>query len=251
MSRLVIAEFRKLFTTWLWLWLLVAALAIVGLLASLDIALGDQPGSPSPPLSTVEGQHTLVAVAGMAATLAAVLGAVGMTGEYRYGTASPTFLATPHRWRVVLAKLITYAIVGAGYGLASIAMVAAIAVPWLGARGIELHGEGMAGVVLGNIAAVALFAMLGVALGALLREQVATVVSLLIYLFVVENILTNLSALESWSVYLPGAARDALTGVTKTHADLLSPAAGGVVLVVYAAALAVTGLALSVRRDVR
>jgi hypothetical protein len=46
---------------------------------------------------------------------------------------------------------------------------------------------------------------------ALLREQVATVVGLLVYLFVAEPIMTRVPALRGWTIYLPGSASAALT----------------------------------------
>ena len=47
------------------------------------------------------------------------------------------------------------------------------------------------------VAAVAIFGLIGVGLGALVREQVATVVGLLVYLFIAEPIVTRIPALHS------------------------------------------------------
>ena len=70
---------------------------------------------------------------------------IGLTGEFRHQTATTTFLATPNRGRVVLAKLATYALVGIAYALVCIAVTIAIAVPWLNAKGIQvpLGGNGI------------------------------------------------------------------------------------------------------------
>src|SRR6266511_3030242 len=163
MRRLIAGEFGKLFTTRLWLWLLLASMALTALYASLAIAFDDDPDNFAPSLGSPAGQRLLFAVAGGAAkSLVAVLAAIGLTGEFRHKTVTATFLATPHRGRVVAAKLVTYAVV---------------------------------------IATVAVFAVLGVGLGALLRDQVATVVALLIYLFVAEPIITRISALGEWTSY--------------------------------------------------
>jgi ABC-2 type transport system permease protein len=48
-------EFHKLITTRLWLWLLLASVAITALYASLDIAFSDHPGTWTLPLSTPQG----------------------------------------------------------------------------------------------------------------------------------------------------------------------------------------------------
>lgn len=68
----------------------------------------------------------------------AVLAAIGLTGEFRHRAVTATFLATSHRGRVVVAKLVTYGLVGAGYAIACTAVVAAIALPWLSAKGIHV-----------------------------------------------------------------------------------------------------------------
>src|SRR6266508_3156168 len=205
MRRPIAGEFGKLFTTRLWLWLLLASMALTALYASLAIAFDDDPDNFAPSLNSPAGQRLLFAVAGGAAkSLVAVLAAIGLTGEFRHKTVTATFLATPHRGRVVAAKLVTYAVVGAGYGL----------------------------VCIGVIATVAVFAVLGVGLGALLRDQVATVVALLIYLFVAEPIITRISALGDWTRYLPGPAASALTQVTLDNQAFLHPWQGGLVLAV-------------------
>jgi hypothetical protein len=132
------------------------------------------------------------------------------------------------------------------------AIVAAIVVPWLAARGIavELTGNGIPRTLAGVVVAYVLFAVIGVALGAVIREQAATVVGLLIYLFVLEPIVTNLPAFSSWTPYLPGPAGSALTQISLMTQRFLAPAHGGLVLLAYAIALATVGAVLTVRRDV-
>jgi ABC-2 type transport system permease protein len=253
LRRLVAGELHKLATTRLWLWLLVASIALTALFAGLDIAFADSPDTTSPPLDTPDGQRTLFSVGyGGAAALVAVLAAVGLTGEYRHRTATATFLATPHRGRVVAAKLAAYPLVGAGYAAVCIGVTAAIALPWLAARGISvpLTGNGIPATLAGVLAAVALYALLGVGLGALLRDQVATVVSLLLYLFLAEPVLTRIPALHHWTAYLPGPAANALTGITLTDRDFLTPWQGGLLLAGYGTALATAGALLTIRRDI-
>jgi ABC-2 type transport system permease protein len=179
-----------------------------------------------------------------------VLGAVGLTGEFRHRTA--TFLATPQRGRVVTAKLVTHGVVGAGYGLAGALVTAAVALPWLAAKDIHvvLGAGDVAATLAGGIAAMAIFGLLGVGLGALLREQVATVVGLLIWLPLLERILTSFAALQSWTVYLPGQAQEALSGSVLTNQRLLHPWEGGLVLAAYGIAFALAGTRMAMRRDV-
>jgi ABC-2 type transport system permease protein len=252
MIRLIRGEFAKLLSTRLWLWLLLATMALTALFASLNIAFNNDPDTLAPPLATAAGQRLLFGTAaGGAQTLVAVLAAIGFTSEYRHRTVTTTFLATPHRAHVVLAKLITYALVGAAYGIACIAVVTAIAWPWLSARGIDptLVGNGIPATLAGVIAAVTAFAVLGVGLGALLRDQVAAVVGLLVYLFVAEPIVTRIPALHDWTVYLPGPSASALTQITLTDQDFLQPWQGGAVLAIYGLTVAATGLWRTTRID--
>jgi ABC-2 type transport system permease protein len=234
-------------------------MALTGLYVSLSIGFGDDPENPTPALFTPEGQRTILSLAASGAgPLMAVLAAIGLTGEFRHRTATATFLSTPHRGRVVGAKLISYALVGVGYALACIAVAVAITVPWLNAKGYEvpLTGNGIPATFAGIIAAVSLWGLAGVGLAALVREQVATVVGLLIYLYVAEPIVTRIPALETWSLYLPGKTEDALTQVDYTGSSMfgggpvLDPWQGGLLFAAYGLALALAGTLWSVRRDV-
>jgi ABC-2 type transport system permease protein len=260
LTRLVAAEFRKLLTTRLWLWLLLTAMALTALYVSLSIGFGDDPENPTASFATAEGQRTVLALAASGAgPLLAVLAAISLTGEFRHRTVTATFLATPHRGRVVGAKLITYALVGVGYAVACIAVAVAITVPWLNAKGYEvpLTGNGIPATLGGIVAAVGLWGLVGVGLAALIREQVATVVGLLIYLYVAEPIVTRIPALDSWTPYLPGEAENSLTHVDYSGssslfgtANVLEPWQGGLLFAAYGLALALAGTLWSVRRDV-
>lgn len=85
MTRLIAAEFRKLVTTRLWLWLLFASLAWTAGYSALAITLGQRPGGLTPPLSGAAGQHALSAIgAGGAGPIAAILAAAGTAGEFRH-----------------------------------------------------------------------------------------------------------------------------------------------------------------------
>jgi ABC-2 type transport system permease protein len=153
---------------------------------------------------------------------------------------------------VVTAKLITYALTGAGYALVCIGVVTAIALPWLSAKGITmpLTGNGLPATFTGVVAVVAVYALVGVGVAALLRDQVATVVLLLIYQFVAEPIITRIPAWEHVTMYLPGPAASALAGLTLTDQTFLVPWQGGLVLAGYGLGFAILGSLLAVRRDV-
>ncbi|GAA3772935.1 hypothetical protein [Streptomyces chiangmaiensis] len=253
MRRLVAGEIHKLITTRLWLWLLLSSMALTALYASLLVAFADAPDTWTPSLDTPAGQQSLFAVAsGGSSTLTAVLAAIGITGEYRHRTATATFLTTPHRGRIIAAKLITYGLVGILYATACLAIVTVIALPWLAAKGIDidLTANGIPATALGVLTGDAIFALIGVGVGALIRDQVATVVALLVYRFVAEPVVTNIPALKGWTLYLPGPASQALTNVTLTTQHFLHTWQGGLLLTGYGLAFALTGSLFSMRRDI-
>lgn len=250
---LIAGEVRKLGSTRLWLLLLVAAMALTALYAGLNIAFTDDPDNFAPHLSTPEGRRLLLAIAATpATTFAAVLAAIGITGEFRHRTATATFLATPLRTRVVAAKLVSYGAAGAAFAAACLAVVVSIGTPWLASMDIDLslNDPGVPGTLAGVVGAGAAFGLLGVALGALVRDQVATVVGLLVYRFVAEPILTSVPALHEWTLWLPGSAASGLAGSSLEDREFLDPWLAALVLGGYVALLAAAGSIATARRDI-
>jgi hypothetical protein len=82
--------------------------------------------------------------------------------------------------------------------------------------------------------------------GAIVRSQVGAIIGLLAWGFVAENLIFGF--LPGLGRFGPVHAQDALVEFTTKH--LLGPAPGGLVLVAWAAALAVLGIAVAIRRDV-
>ena len=255
MINLIKAEFTKLFSTKLWLWLLVGAIAFTALVVSLTVGFDGNSNNNggAPRLVTPEGQRNLFSQAGAANVWALILGAIAVTGEFRHQTVTPTFLATPHRGRVVLAKLITYALVGIAYGIVTIVTALAIALPWVSAKDIDisLGSNGIPGVLVGVAAGVAVYALLGVGLGALIRNQIAAVVGALVYLFLLEPILSGIPKVRDYFKFFPGGAISALTDrFVSPDVHLLQPYQGGLLLVAYGLVFAGLGTWLAMRRDV-
>lgn len=196
MIRLVRAELLKLRTTRLWLVLLVVAVAVVGLI--VVAVLATKPGSDPEAralhdLKTVADVRTLLSIGGLAATLALVLGATMTTSEYRYGTAGITYLATPRRARVVTAKMLAAVPVGALFGLLGASVPVLVALAWFAAKGNSVPLDHTVPLEILQIGLQSLFgAVMGVAVGAVLRNQVAAIVGLLVWVLVVENLVSAL-----------------------------------------------------------
>lgn len=253
MTRLVTAEFRKLLTTRLWLWMLLLSAAWTILYTSLVIALDKHSGALVPPLSSAAGQHALFAIAaGGAGPLIAVLAVTQVAGEYRHRTAATTFLATPHRQRVVAAEVVSFLLAGIGYALVCIVINLAVALPWLATRGVHVpvFGNGNLAVLAAVVISVAVFGMTGAGLGAALHNQLATVTALLLYLYVLEPLISHIAALRSWTPYLPGVAADGLTQAVQSGVRLLAPWAGGLVFAAWAVIFAIAGAAITARTDI-
>ncbi len=265
MKAVVVSELRKVTSTSLW-WILAAAIAVymafmagvLGLSFGIPVEEGGMGG-------TVDDLSTALAVYGVAASLGyvfpLVLGALSLTGEFRHRTITPTFLAEPRRWRVLAAKMGVQGVFGALYGLVGTA--AAVAA---GAAGLALSdtptmlGEPEVwGALARTVLALALWGMIGVGFGAIIPNQVASIVVILAFTQLVEPLLrVGLSAwdvTESVASYLPGGASDALVGASVYSlaaggGGLLPAWGGGLVLAAYAALFAGIGAATTLRRDV-
>jgi ABC-2 type transport system permease protein len=249
-TALVRAELRKLTTTRLWLWMLVLGVAMAGATTSLAIGFAE-PGPLS--LQTAAGQRTVFAQATATLVVVGILGIVSVTAEFTQQTATPTFLATPRRGRVVFAKLLTYAAVGLAYAAAGTAAVLTVALPWLAAKDIDvvLSGADLARSLGGVALEVALYAVLGVGVGCLMRNQIAAIVGFVVYLFVLGPILSGVPATSEVAQYLPYQAGNALGRLTSSvDAGMLGQTAGGLVLLAWALAFAATGTRVAIRRDI-
>jgi hypothetical protein len=254
MIRLVRAEWTKLVTTRVWLGLLLGACAMAGGFAALFTGFAGQTGNNGqslPAVGTTAYEQAAFGVSARATVLLLILGIIGMTQEYRHRTATPTFLVSPHRGRVVVAKLIAYALAAVPIGLLVVSTDVLVVEIYAGARGAapSLSGDNL-GVLAGAWAALVIYAVIGVGVGALLRNQVGAIVGALVYLFVVEGIVFRaIPAIAPVLKWLPGGALDAMTA-TLNDTDLLEPWQGGLLLLGYGVVAAVAGTLFAVRRDI-
>ncbi|MHB8463680.1 MAG: ABC transporter permease [Acidimicrobiales bacterium] len=184
------------------------------------------------------------------ALFAGLLGAMSITAEIRYGTIRPTLLVSPDRRRMVAAKVLVSMLIGAAFGLVAGALTAGVGTAALNARGIDVRlGVGdYALVVSGAAAAAALWAAIGVGVGAVVRSQVPALVGIVVWLLFFENLLVgDIAGVGDLGRLLPGAAGKAISG--QNPGTLLAPTIGLLVLALYAAAVAVAGALATSRRD--
>jgi hypothetical protein len=129
-----------------------------------------------------------------------LLGAIGVSGEWRHRTITSSLLAAPDRLRFLGAKALAYAAAGVVMSLAIAAAVAVSGTIVLVARDLPLPplGELLAQVAR-NAGVGALLGAFGVAVGGLVRNQVAAIVGLLALGFVAEPLAVALApALGRW-----------------------------------------------------
>jgi ABC-2 type transport system permease protein len=243
-TRLLHSEVLKITTT-RGVWGFVLA---VGAIAGVSAA-GQIGTTPRDVLSTDESLDDLLAAAGSSSLFALLAGIVGFTSEFRHGTATQTFLVAPARERVLAAKLLAHALLGAALGLLAIAVTLAIALPWLGAKGIELPlGDREHLLILGGaLGSAVLWGALGAALGASVRNQVFGVVAALVWILIVEHLVGALR--DEVAPYLPGRASGAMIGNDFLDDDL-SRVGGTLVTLGYVAVAFVLGVATLRARDV-
>jgi ABC-2 type transport system permease protein len=237
------AELLKIRSTRTTLGLVAGMVALIVLFSLLTGLLTE-----TPHLTRAEDQRGLLGVGSIAGLFSALAGVMLITSEYRHGTIRPTFLFDPHRSRVLVAKAAAGLLAGVALGLVGVMLGFGIGGLALHARGIRfaLTGGQTALLIGGGLAAVALWGVIGVAVGAIVRSQVGTIVGLLAWGLIVDSLL--FAFVPSVGRYSPNRAENALEGLTSKH--LLPAAAGGAVLLVWAAALTVAGIVATARRDV-
>ena len=212
MTALVRSELLKIRTTRAW----YAYLAVIVLLVGVGVA-GEVGTAADERRGELDFQLGLVESAGAAALLAIILGITMITNEFRHGTVTPTFLVAPHRERVVAAKGLAGILVSLGFALLALVVIAAVGLAWLAAVGADIHlRDSDIGVRAVQMLLMAvLWALLGVAIGAVVQSQVAALVGTLIWLFLGETLLIGIFGvldIHGAASYLPFQALDAVDG---------------------------------------
>ena len=247
MTRLVRTELLKQRTVRTFLVGVAAAPVVAALVA---VAVFDAAGeNGNDPLGVDNFVQVVGAPTSVITLVALFLGLLSMAGEYRHETVTTTFLATPRRRDVVLAKLAASTLVGAVAGLLSVAASVAVAVPWLRSAGVPVEVDGdVLGVAAGLVVASALYGALGVSVGALVRSQTAAVTVVLVWLLAAEGIAGDVfgSGVGRW---LPASAGRAVVAGAHTS-GALDPSLAAAVFASYVAVFAVAATRLTLRRDV-
>lgn len=177
-----------------------------------------------------------------------IIGVLGMTGEYRHRTITWAFLVSPVRERVLIAKAAAHALLGLLIGVAAAVATAVCAVALLGAAGKETFAPQVPLVLLGSVLSTVAYTLLGLALGALVRNQAAAIAVAFGWFFYAEFLLLwFLPAVGRW---LPSGAAKSMLG-WQPDGNALLPVPGGVALSLgYVVVLGVVAHLVTLRRDV-
>jgi hypothetical protein len=186
------------------------------------------------------------AIAGLP-LLVLLLGLVGGAGEYRHRTAAPaTLVAGRDRGSVLLARAGAYAAAAVVVAALTTAVTLAVGLPLLAHRpGPDVGAGDVALVAGGTLVAAALSAAFGVALGALVRNQVVAVTGTLVVIFVVLPLVGVISP-TALDVTPFGAAQ----GVAGAGLETLSIGAAGAILAGWTGAALSAALVTERRRDI-
>lgn len=266
------SEVSKIITTRMWWVLLLVLVGYVaftaGLLAAVFGGLGDTlvgTGGTAPALPDAALPPIIYSISSSVGYVFPVLfGTLATTTEFRHQTLTPTFLAQPRRGIVLGAKLVVLAVMGAIYGVA--ALIASVG---LGATILASTGHSTAlddpeiwALIARVVLVMAIWAVIGVGLGALIPSQVAAIVIVLAFTQFIEPILRLVASSWEWMAgigqFLPGAASDALVGAsffsvmgaTSAEVPSLEWWQGGLVMLALAVIAAGVGYFTSWRKDV-
>jgi hypothetical protein len=292
--RLIRSELMKLRTTNIWWLFLIGVLFFTGIMLFIWIFAGQeqlnqyQNGFTPPPAEIgvppdqvererqewldrnqlsvlLPGIATQIYTAGQYFTLLFVmlLGAIMVTNEFFQQTATATFLTTPQRTKVILAKLGTAVIAAGLFFILVTAINVAIGSVFFTSNGYgtQLDVWQVQRAILMNGLAFALWGILGVGLGVLIRNQIGTVVTATVSYVIGTAAVATLFALvnqywikEDWVMRLqvlwPSTASQIMISPDLVFEGAPVWWTGALVLVGYAAVFGLVGTLITRRRDI-
>lgn len=242
MNALIRSEILKLTSVRTPRWVLVGQIALLALAASGAVVSGVlDPAN----LAGGEGLRRLLEHGGVVAIMSLAVGITLSAGEFRHGTVIDTYLTEPRRERVIAAELAAGAVAGLVIGVVVAAATVGIAAAWCAAKDVSMDWSIAGHSAAGIVGWQALYTVIGIALGAMIRSQAAAVVVAVAWLFVAETALGQL--VGSVGRWLPATAAAALGNAP--DAGLLGQVGGGLVLTGWTAVAAAGAVVLTTRRD--
>ena len=251
--RLLRSEFMKITSTRMTPILIVSSLAITvmyvvlyALLAGFDTGQG----MTLPPLTSETSVRLVYSSVGAAYIIVLVFGIIGFTSEVRHRTLTMTYLATANRFQVIAAKFVSQFVWGVIFALINIAVGLPLAY-FLVTRGehFVVPSSDLMYLSIGVIFAFGLYAVFGLALGALIQNQIAAIVGALVWVLIIEAIFVSLwPNIGKW--FPAGAASGMIDARALDGSTFLEPVQGGLLLLAYAVVTMLIATLTSVKRDI-
>ena len=255
--RVILSEwfkFASLRSSWI---TLAAALTVIigfGALAA-GVSAGDvHPTRPGGGQEIASLDPTSLSLAGaqLAQIILGILGVLAISGEYSSGMIRATLAAVPHRLPMLWGKAVVIGVVSLLVAIPAVFAAFFLGQAILGGgANVSLSDPGVTRAILGTGVYLAAIAVLGLAIGALLRHTAGAIGALFVLLLMAPGLL-GLVLPKSWSdavvPYLPSNAGAAFTSVIPAH-GLLSAGAGAAVLAAWIVVLLGAAAVLLRRRD--
>ena len=239
--RLVATELLKIWTaprTLLGIFLAQTAIVLLGAISTVYDGTHDRSVLPS------RLAEDVVSVASTALLFATLIGVLIATSEYRHGTITLAFLATPVRERVLAAKTAAAVIASALLVLPALLISVGIAEIWVGRRDDWYFGSYEFELIGRLFVGAAIVAMIGYFIGAAMKRQLGAVILVLGWLVFIEQAIVAL--FPGTEDYVPGRAVGGI--LTPGTSPSFGVALG--VLAVYLVGLGAVAVVLTRRRDI-
>ena len=261
MIRLMKSEYLKLLYSRTFWGLLIATMALAILsTAALPYVYHDLRNQADfGSLSNPTLVDTVYSRAASGYLLTLILAVLIMAGEFRHSTAVSTFLGAPNRIKVWASKIVAAALAGVFYMLVSTGtgfLSSAIALSRY-SDAVSPHSFIFVNTLVAAILSGAVLGVLGVAIGTLIRNQMAAVTGSLLWLFIIERLITVF--LPDIGKYLPtslisGMLSIKVQGTTSDgvniSTDYLDAIPSTLLLIAYAAVFSGVAIVTTLRKDI-
>lgn len=268
---LIRSELIKIRSTNTWWWLALGALGwtLVSLAFNMWFAynafdnpeiFGGEAGGITSPEYHAGNLYTSGQYLGLLFVM--LIGILMVTNEFFHQTATVTFLTTPHRTVVLMNKLITAVLIGVAFWAVTTLVDLGPVAFFLNTQDLgPMLGDGaVQRTILLNLAAYAVWSVFGVAIGTLIRSQLAaTIIATVLYvigtqvaslIFMLLSLWLDNESVMEWQVIIPSVASQVMTTGGEDIPGTPAWWVGALILLGYAVVAGVAGVLITRRRDI-